>query len=1144
MFLRSFFFLQIIFFSFFTYSQKNVHQEKKYTSKSVLSDATSQWYKVAISQDGFYKISYEDLVRYGVDPSLITPSSVHIYGNATGILPEDNNVDFIDDLIQNSVDYIGLQDGAFGPGDFLMFYGFGPDRWSYVNGFFQRTLNIYSNYSNYFIRISKDTPIRKVQPYFTNKNASQISNTYDFYGIHELEDTSIVNGGQRWYGELFDNVLNYSFDINLPSAPQSSVFVQYSFASNASQMGSYLTISNTSKLLSKTFLSTVSSDFVRNQNSFSFKSQDKQIKFDLQLVRNAPSVKLFFDKLELNTRCVNEFTGGQYRFRDLSTLIKNGVTTFQIGSKSPIVVWDVSYKTSPMFIDLITTDSGFQFIAETDTLKEFAVTSMDILYTPLFVSKVSYQNIHGLDVAQLIIVTPDEFKVPANRLADIHKSLGEKVHVLTLDQIYNEFSSGSVDPTAIKRCAKMFYDRFGSNTSTSFKNLLLFGDGTFDPKNRVANNNYWVPTYQFINSEDHLNAMVSDDYFGILGDNGSIYDNDSMQIGVGRLLISSLQIANEQIAKIEQYLRKGYVSDSIDCCGSVTSTSFGDWRTNFVQIADDEENGYFVNNDAEPQSQMVLSNHPEMNNNKIYCDAFKQITMAGGERYPDVNRAIDDVVKNGALLINYIGHGGEVGAAEERIITIPQINSWDNFSKLCLFVSSTCEFTKYDDPSRVSAGEWLSLNPHGGAIALMTTTRPVFFSVNTSTGSSFYKNVFERDTNHLPLTFGEILRRTKNMVSSDVNKHSFTLIGDPALRLALPIYKIVIDSINGVDVLNKQDTIKALSKGRISGHIVNQLGEKVITNGVLNVRVFDKAKQLQTLGQDSKSPVISFQNQENILFKGRSVVINGQFKVDFITPKDIDYAFGNGKISMYFNDSLVDGLGYENRFVVGGISNSKQTDSIGPKISMYLNDDHFVSSGLTNESPKLIVHLEDESGINTIGNGIGHDAVAVLDNQVSAPIVLNNFYVSDLNSYQKGRIVYDFKELAEGRHTLKVKVWDVFNNPSESTIDFIVQKKSNLELSHVLNYPNPFSSNTHFYFEHNQVCNQLEVQIQVLTVSGRLVKTIQENVALQGFRSEGIAWDGKDEFGDKLAKGVYVYRIIVKNSVGEISEKIEKLVIL
>lgn len=1141
MFYKALFLYFIFLFSSSLFSQNKL---KKYVSNSVLADPSNYWYKVKISEDGFYKVSYDDLITFGIDPSLINSNSIHIYGNASGILPEDNDQFINDDLIQNSISYFGLEDGTFDSGDYLIFYAFGPHLWNNNSGFFQRSLNIYSDYSFYFICVSNNIPKKNVQPYITNKNPTTTVSTYDYFSIHEKEDTSIVNGGQRWYGELFDNILRYSINFRLPTQAIAPVKVRYSFASNASQAGNYLSIYSNNSLLNKSFLSTVSSDYSRVQDEFEYSSSSNNLFFDIELVRNSPSIKLFFDKLEINTRCDLVFTGSQFRFRDQKSVLKNGVVKFVISSQSKMIAWDVSNRTNPKEIVLTSTLNGYEFNCETDSLKEFALCSLNSLSSPVFVSRINSQNIHGLDGAKLIIVTPSEFKDAANRLADLHRKLGETVNVIHLDQIYNEFSSGSQDPTAIKLCARMFYDRFGSGKANSISNLLLFGDGSFDPKNRVANNNNWVPTFQFLNSEDHLNAMVSDDYFGILGDNGSIYGDDSMQIGVGRLLISSNKIADEQVDKIEQYIRKGYNSDSVECCETNQSSSFGDWRTTYVLISDDEENGYFVNNDSEPHSANVALKHPELNSEKIYCDSYKQITMAGGERYPDVNIAIDEAVNNGALLVNYVGHGGEVGAAEERIITIPQINSWDNFSKMCLFVSSTCEFTKYDDPSRVSAGEWLSLNPNGGAIALMTTTRPVFFSVNTATGNSFYKNVFERDQNFKALTFGEILRRTKNMVNSDVNKHSFTLIGDPALRLALPDLKIIIDSVNGNDISKNQDTIKALSKSRIVGHLENQIGDKLKLNGEVSVRVFDKAKTNNTLGQDLKSPVIPYQTQTNILFKGRSVVSNGIFEINFITPKDIDYSFGQGKISLYFNDSLIDGLGYENRFIVGGINNTSKLDSVGPKITMYLNDEHFVSSGLTNDTPKLIVGLEDESGINTIGNGIGHDIVAVLDNDVANPIVLNNYYISNLNSYQKGRVVYDFKKLSAGRHHLTLKVWDVFNNPSESVLDFVVQNSEKMELSHVLNYPNPFSTKTHFYFEHNQICNQLDVQIQIMTISGNLVKTIQENVSLQGFRSDGIAWDGCDEYGDKLAKGVYVYRITVKNSQGEIAEIIEKLVIL
>jgi hypothetical protein len=1138
------FFILVQFLQCFT-AQSIEKSVISFANHSVLSSASGEWYKIAVKEDGFYKISYSDLKSYGVSTSDIQFSNIHIYGNASGRLSEQNNFPYIDDLVKNSIQFFGSEDGSFDEGDYVLFYGFGPNRLDFQNGEFHRDLHIYSDASYYFLHITSAEQPLLISNYSTQNSKNQSSTSFDYYTIHEKEDTSLVHGGQRWYGEIFDNTLTYTIPFQFPTVPVAPLKVRLELASNAGQIGNFLLVSNQGSLITQLPINTTSTDFVRTVSSFTSSINSNLLELKLDMQRINPAVKTFLDKIEIQTRCINQYAGFQYRFRDSKTVQKNSKSEFTILTDQAIQVWDVTSKTNPKQLTLTQQSGSVSFIYPTDSLIEFAVTSASNYYSPHFVSKIANQDLHSITQADLLIVTPVDFIVQANRLATIHQKLGEKVVVARLDQIYNEFSSGSVDPTAIKLFAKMVYERNKTNPSKSLKNLLLFGDGTFDPKNRVANNNYWVPTYQFLSSEDNINAMVSDDYFGILEDNCSIISiKDSMSIGVGRMLVSTPTMGDQLIDKIEQYLRKGMSSDSIYCCGNSSSSSFGDWRNNYVQIADDEENGYFVLSDTEPQWVSNQVRHPEFNDFKIYCDAYKQVVQAGGERYPDVNDAITSKIAEGALLVNYVGHGGEVGAAEERIITIPQINSWTNFSKLPLFVSSTCEFTKYDDPSRVCAGEWMSLNPQGGAIALMTTTRPVFFNINTATGSNFYANVFERDSEFKPLTFGEILRRTKNMSDPGVNKHSFTLIGDPALRIAIPHYRIVLDTINGYALGSYMDTIKALSKTRLKGHIENFNGQGVFMNGVVSVKVFDKPKNMQTLGQDTKSPVIQFVNQDNVLFKGRSEIKNGKFELNFITPKDIDYAFGAGKISLYANDSLEDGMGYESRFQVGGLSNVIIKDSLGPSISMYLNDKQFIEKGLTNNSPKLIVELVDESGVNIVGNGIGHDAVAVLDNDVSHPIVLNNFYVSNLNSYTSGRIIYDFKNLADGEHLLKVKVWDVLNNPSEKTLRFTVKSSTKENLLHVLNYPNPFTSSTHFYFEHNQVCNQLEAMIHIYTISGKLIKTIHENVTQSGFRSEGIFWDGKDDFGDKLAKGVYVYKLEVINSQGEKAEKIEKLVIL
>ena len=417
--------------------------------------------------------------------------------------------------------------------------------------------------------------------------------------------------------------------------------------------------------------------------------------------------------------------------------------------------------------------------------------------------------------------------------------------------------------------------------------------------------------------------------------------------------------------------------------------------------------------------------------------------------------------------------------------------------------------------------------------------------MNDITGKKFFENVFDLDVNNEPLAFGEIMRLTKNASGASDNKRSFTLIGDPALKIAIPRLKVVTDSINGLSPTVEIDTIRALSKITIKGHIENQSGLSLTNfNGILSPSVFDKAKTQQTLGQNSNSPIIPFELQKNIIYKGKVSVVNGNFEFSFIVPKDINFSYGPGKISYYADNGITDAGGFDTLLVIGGIDPIGINDVTGPEIDLYLNDDSFVSGGITDETPVLIASVFDENGINTVGNGIGHDLVAILDDNTSDPIILNEYYTADLDSYQSGKVSFNMTNLSVGSHKLTLKVWDVNNNSSQVSIDFIVQEKQDLVLDHVLNFPNPFTTKTDFYFEHNQVCSELEAQIQIYTVSGKLIKTINQLVNTQGFRSEGIAWDGRDDFGDQLAKGVYIYKLKVKSIDGTFAEKTEKLVLL
>jgi hypothetical protein len=331
----------------------------------------------------------------------------------------------------------------------------------------------------------------------------------------------------------------------------------------------------------------------------------------------------------------------------------------------------------------------------------------------------------------------------------------------------------------------------------------------------------------------------------------------------------------------------------------------------------------------------------------------------------------------------------------------------------------------------------------------------------------------------------------------------------------------------------------------VKGHVEDLSGQVMTSfNGKVYPTIFDKAKIQQTLGQDPDSPIIPFEVQRNIIYKGQATVQNGYFQFEFIVPKDISYSIGRGRISYYANSSMEDAGDVDTAFLVGGISSSGIIDDLGPEIDLTINDDSFVDGGLTDNSPILIAKLFDENGINTVGNGIGHDMTAILDASTSDPFVLNEYYVADVDTYKSGTVNYELNDLSEGEHVLSLKAWDVTNNSSEAQIRFVVSDGGKVTLKHVLNYPNPFTTSTAFFFEHNQPGQALQTQIQIFTVGGRLVKTINEEVVSTGYRSDSIVWDGRDDFGDPLAKGVYIYRISVTNTAGEKEEAIEKLVLL
>ncbi len=854
----------------------------------------------------------------------------------------------------------------------------------------------------------------------------------------------------------------------------------------------------------------------------------------------------YLDYIDVNVKRNLRFSGTQLLYRSIESIGAGTTSKFILSNaNNQIKVWDVTDPLNPQKVSTTLSGTDINYTVNTDVLKEFIAYNGSSFYTPEYIGKIANQDLHGLAQQDMVIVTYPDFVNEANRLANLHRNNDTlRVAVVTPGQIFNEFSSGSQDPVAVRMFMKMFYDR-ATNQADLPKYLLLFGRASYDFKNRLPNNTNYVMTYESPESYSPTESYVTDDFFGFLGANesGKPYSGD-LDIGIGRFPVTSLEQAKGIVDKIERYTAKKDLAVTNGNSSNVIS-NLADWRNAVCFVADDEESNSFIGN-SESLANKVKNNYPTYNIDKIYLDAYPQVSTSGGQRYPEVNDAINQRVEKGALIINYVGHGGELGWAHERVLEISDIESWKNIYNMPLFVTATCEFSRFDDPIRNAAGELVLLNNNGGGIGLFTTSRLSYSGPNQQLNESFFNKVFVKK-NGAYARLGDIIKESKNENANGDLIKNFVLLGDPAMKLAYPEFKVNTTEINGHSISIASDTIKSLSNITIKGIITDDNSNKITNfNGIIYPVVYDKPMTITTLVNDPAPNYYpqNFDLQKNILYKGKASVINGEFTYSFVVPKDIAYQYGFGKISYYAQNGTTDANGLYNNIVIGGTDTSINVDEIGPSIKLFMNDTNFIFRGTTNENPNLLAFLNDLNGINTVGNGIGHNITAVLDGDNENPIILNDYYSSDLDNYKKGKVNYPFFKLNSGLHSIKLKVWDVFNNSAEAYTEFIVSESAQLALNNLLNYPNPFYDHTYFVFEHNQPETDLSVQIQIFDINGKLIKTIQKNINNQGFKSEPIEWNGTTDSGEKIGKGMYIYRLTLKKGDGSTIDKTNKLVFL
>ncbi|MES2728312.1 MAG: type IX secretion system sortase PorU [Bacteroidota bacterium] len=1124
-----------------------------FAANSVL--AQGNWYRIATMNNAVHRIDYTFLKSMGINVDGIDPRNIKIYGNGAGMLPEQNAVFRYDDLQENAILVQGESDGKFNQGDFILFYGQDQkDVWSFNKntGAFIAKPNLYCDTTYFYLTIANGVG-KRITSIPSALNPSYTTTTYDVNQHHEEDLVNFVKTGRNWYGEEFNKEPVRSFTNIINDIDTSTAITFTSSVAGRSSQGQTFDVQiNNEFILSQSCAGIplrydgVYADLSSKQATFKTTSG----RLDINYTYNgsvAQGATGWLDYYTVNARANLKNTGKQVVFTDKNAIAPNAVALYKINSSRNLTIWDVSNPTQVFAIqgNFDVNNLEFSFSAEADSLRKFIAFDGGNYVQPAYIGKVRNQNIHGLSAAQGVIITHEKFMNEAQRLADYHtQKNGFKIHVINVADIYTEFGSGAQDITAIRDMLRMFYKKYTAE-SERLKYVTLFGRASYDYKNNWAktktgyvNTNY-IPTYEEFNSTDP-GAYCTDDYFVCLDDNeGNFLINpgagDLLDIGIGRMPVQETDQAKAVVDKVIYYQ---------------TKSSFGDWRNRLTFVADDEfDDNNLINflTVCETLSTTYIKPIKKFNIEKIYTNSFEPTRTAGGKRFPQVNTAITNAVNKGSLVLNYVGHGGEVGWSARRILSVDEINSWNVKENMPLLMTATCEFSRFDDPLRLAAGELALVNPNGGPISLFTTVRLVYAGWGANDGlNAVFNSKIGLDSNAIlnPKTFGDLMMQTKNNFANFYNTRNFTLLGDPMLQLALPKYVVKTNTVNGKLIETFTDTVKALSKVTITGQVLDQNNNLMSSfNGVVYPTVFDKESTYPIIDNDPDKSVKLFNLQNNIIYKGAATVSNGKFTFSFIVPKDISYQYGFGKISYYANNDTTDASGYEGKVLIGGTYDTAWSDNVGPKIQLYMNDEKFVNGGTVPQNALFIAKIYDENGINTTSRGVGRDLNAIMNKDNSNTIIMNDFYRAELNTYQNGVVNYSYKNLPIGQNKIKFQAYDIFNNVGEAEIEFVVASDNKLTLANVLNYPNPFTTNTAFHFDHNKAGQDMQVLIQIFTVSGKLIKSMQRDIIAATSHFSDISWDGRDDFGDPIGKGVYIYKVKVK-AQGKTEEAYQKLVIL
>lgn len=1103
----------------------------RYASESVLN--SGKWVKIQVAEDGIYKLTAADLKKMGFS----NLDKVAVYGYGGWPLDEDFSTTYIDDVPE-----VAVWRGA----DYLLFYGKGPRKWEYSfsDKSFIHTNNPYSNYGYYFVT-EKETAGRTMEKAASAAGATLQVTTFDDYVLHEEELVSVNSSGRELYGESFTSTLSRDFTISVPGITNDEGKATLSFISRGNgtitmNVDGNALISGSVSVPSDEY--EVARELYRERAWTADKGETVKVNIGYSTTGHK-NVHLNYFRLQMK-RQLKVYDNYTF-FRSLSA--RGNASRFVIqGADASTLVFDVTDGVNPQQMETSLNGTELSFsIPASASLREFVVVKPSQIKAPVTVGEVANQNLHALPQQDMIIIAQPNFTTQAERLAEAHRTKDNlTVRVVTPESIYNEFSSGTPDATAYRRFMKMFYDRQTSEADAP-KYLLLFGDGSFDNRKltsawKSVDMSNMLLTYQ---TEESLNqySYVVDDYFGFLDDanNGEEIYEQKVDIGIGRFPVRTVAQATNAVDKVISYIE---------------NKNTGAWKNNLCFMADDGNNAdrFTIGHmeEADSLADHLNRDHPELMIHKLYYDAYKKDKTAGS--YPDVRANLQKLLKDGLLLFNYTGHGGTTALSDEKVVTQTDIAQY-TYPCLPVWVTATCDFTRFDNVE-TSAGEDVFLNAKSGGIALFTTVRVAYRPYNAYIDSHLLHNLFSR-VNGRKRSLGDAMKAMKRslVASGSYNtnrvKMGFCLIGDPAVKLAYPEYGMKVTAINGQPVGETPVSFKALEKITVEGEVLDVSGQLATDfTGIVNPTVKDSKMTVTCLKNNNQddSPAFTFTDYPNTIFIGNDSVRNGKFSFIFTVPKDISYSNLQGKMNLYAVDteSGNEAQGNFDNFIVGGTSDTAETDTIGPEIrALYLNDTTFVDGGQVNTTPYFVAELWDKSGVNITGSSVGHDMMLVIDESTVLSYNLNSYYELLPGEEGTGIVKFPIPALEPGKHTAEFWVWDILNNSTVRTFTFEVVEGLKPFLFDVIATPGIAREQVTFHLMHNRPESRMRVGIMVYDLAGRQLWKHEESGTSGLFENYTVSWD-LTSGGARMRPGVYIYRAAISTDNSKDATKARKFIIL